>query len=115
MFVCTQVNFVRCGTHNVMQLQCFFSVSPYRFDTDTSLTSRQIRKIFIDYFVENHKHVYIQSSSTIPHNDPTLYFVNAGMNQVSFINVVCLMTLYHIHEQAQLLSFIYRSIDVYAT
>ena len=51
-------------------------------DMDASLTSKQIRQAFIDYFVNNHKHVYVHSSSTIPRDDPTLQFVNAGMNQV---------------------------------
>ena len=51
---------------------------------DISLTSQQIHKMFIDYFVENHRHVYIHISSTIPHDDPTLLFANAGINQVGF-------------------------------
>jgi len=47
---------------------------------DSSLTSGQIRTMFIDFFKEN-KHDYIHSSRTIPHKDPTLLFANAGMNQ----------------------------------
>ena len=48
---------------------------------DPSLTAKQIRQMFIDYFA--HKdHTYIPSSSTIPLDDPTLLFTNAGMNQV---------------------------------
>ena len=41
--------------------------------------------MFIDYFVENHRHIYIHTSSTIPHDDPTLLFTNAGMNQFKLI------------------------------
>ena len=48
---------------------------------DPSLTSNDIRKIFIDYFVKR-DHDFIPSSSVIPHDDPTLLFANAGMNQV---------------------------------
>ena len=49
---------------------------------DASLTSAQIRRIFVDYFVDKCDHLYVHSSSTIPHDDPTLLFANAGMNQV---------------------------------
>jgi alanyl-tRNA synthetase len=38
----------------------------------------QIRKIFLDFFAAK-EHTVVQSSSLIPHNDPTLFFVNAGM------------------------------------
>ena len=48
---------------------------------DPSLTSQAIRKIFIDYFLAR-QHDYVHTSSTIPHDDPTLLFANAGMNQV---------------------------------
>ncbi len=44
------------------------------------LTTNQIRSKFLDYFAKN-GHEIIPSSSLIPHNDPTLMFTNAGMNQ----------------------------------
>jgi alanyl-tRNA synthetase len=47
---------------------------------DTSLTANQIRNLFIDFFKEQ-EHIYVHSSSTIPMDDPTLLFANAGMNQ----------------------------------
>ncbi|XP_013181141.1 PREDICTED: alanine--tRNA ligase, cytoplasmic [Papilio xuthus] len=47
---------------------------------DTSMTGNQIRKTFIDFFIGK-GHKYVHSSSTIPLDDPTLLFANAGMNQ----------------------------------
>ena len=50
---------------------------------DATLTSQDIRKMFLDYFIKKRQHAYVHTSSTIPHDDPTLLFTNAGMNQVS--------------------------------
>ena len=44
------------------------------------MDSNQIRSSFIDYFKEL-EHKYVHSSSVVPHEDPTLLFANAGMNQ----------------------------------
>ena len=49
-------------------------------------TSKKVRQTFFDYFGER-GHTYVPSSSTIPYEDPTLLFANAGMNQV---RTVCL-------------------------
>ncbi len=41
----------------------------------------KIRSTFIDYFVKQRNHTFWKSSPVVPHNDPTLLFINAGMNQ----------------------------------
>jgi alanyl-tRNA synthetase len=48
---------------------------------DASLNTNQIRQQFMDYFIQKKGHIYVHSSSTIPLDDPTLLFANAGMNQ----------------------------------
>lgn len=76
------------------------SLSPIRLQTpsrtmsatDPTLTSSQfgdwpaikVRQTFVDYFKER-LHTFVPSSSTIPYDDPTLLFANAGMNQYKTI------------------------------
>jgi len=43
-------------------------------------SSNEIRKAFLDFFVSK-GHTAVASSSLVPHDDPTLLFTNAGMNQ----------------------------------
>ncbi|KAI1209753.1 tRNA synthetases class II (A)-domain-containing protein [Annulohypoxylon truncatum] len=47
---------------------------------DPKWTGVGVRKTFLEFF-ENRGHKIVPSSSVVPHNDPTLLFTNAGMNQ----------------------------------
>jgi alanyl-tRNA synthetase len=48
--------------------------------TQKKLTGAEIRKAYIDFFVE-HGHTFVPSSSLVPGGDATLLFTNAGMVQ----------------------------------
>jgi alanyl-tRNA synthetase len=43
-------------------------------------SANDIRRSFLQYF-ERHRHKIVPSSPLVPHDDPTLLFTNAGMNQ----------------------------------
>lgn len=60
------------------------SSRPFRLSARmaSSWTAAKVREEFFTYF-KSKSHTYVPSSATIPYEDPTLLFANAGMNQVS--------------------------------
>jgi len=44
------------------------------------MSTDEVRNAFLKFF-ESKGHQIVDSSSLVPHNDPTLLFTNAGMNQ----------------------------------
>lgn len=44
------------------------------------MQTQEIRRQFLQYFKNSH-HTIVPSSPVVPHDDPTLLFINAGMNQ----------------------------------
>lgn len=44
------------------------------------MMSQTIRRNYLNFFKKN-EHAIVPSSSVVPHDDPTLLFINAGMNQ----------------------------------
>ncbi len=44
------------------------------------MQTQEIRRKFLQYF-RNKQHTIVPSSPVLPHDDPTLLFINAGMNQ----------------------------------
>lgn len=59
--------------------------SVWNIDCSNNTNANQIRQTYINFF-RHKEHEYVHSSSTIPHDDPTLLFTNAGMNQVCLDN-----------------------------
>lgn len=49
------------------------------------ICSKSIREKFLDYFISENNHKFVKSSPVVPYCDPTVAFVNAGMNQVCFL------------------------------
>ncbi|KAK7152060.1 hypothetical protein R3I94_008408 [Phoxinus phoxinus] len=70
-------------------IRLLFSTEKNTTSMDSSLTAAQIREKFIDFF-RRYEHQYVHSSATIPLDDPTLLFANAGMNQFKpiFLNTI---------------------------
>lgn len=48
--------------------------------TSKNITANEVRDLYLNFF-KDRGHTYVHSSSTIPLDDPTLLFANAGMNQ----------------------------------
>jgi hypothetical protein len=57
-----------------------------------SWSSVRVREEFFNFF-RSKNHTFVPSSPTIPFDDPTLLFANAGMNQVIYGLCICLWNL----------------------
>ncbi|KAJ4439300.1 hypothetical protein ANN_07422 [Periplaneta americana] len=66
--------------HNLSVLHLFLRLARH-CHTAGSLSGKAIRQSFIDYYVKEHDHTFLRSSPVVPFCDPTVAFVNAGMNQ----------------------------------
>ncbi len=53
---------------------------------DGPWTAVRVRDEFFNFF-RSKEHTFVPSSPTIPFDDPTLLFANAGMNQVCILTV----------------------------
>jgi len=58
-----------------------FNTEMDKLSLDKKWTAKDIRSGFINYFVEKRQHTNWPSSPVVPHDDPTILFANAGMNQ----------------------------------
>ncbi len=58
----------------------FFPVSFIFLKGPLFMDSQQLRRQFLQFF-KTQGHLIVPSSSVVPHEDPTLLFINAGMNQ----------------------------------
>ncbi|KAG7493024.1 hypothetical protein MATL_G00020050 [Megalops atlanticus] len=71
----------------LLNLKCFTSATCLRqrvaFSStiSTEFTSKRVRHMFTEFFKEQHHHKLVSSSPVRPRGDPSLLFVNAGMNQ----------------------------------
>lgn len=76
----------------------------------SSSSSKEIRETFLDFFAREHLHSRVPSSSVVPYGDPSLAFVNAGMNQFKPVFLGQAVPQYQRAVNSQKWSVIYISI-----
>lgn len=72
--------YLRSQPHRLIRVLSTTKLTPAKPMAPTKWTARKVREAYIDYFTSQ-GHTFWPSSSTIPYEDPTLLFANAGMNQ----------------------------------
>jgi alanyl-tRNA synthetase len=65
----------RCKKSQQQLMTRYYSPNPEDWPVE------KVRSTFINYFKDSHQHTFYPSSPLVPHNDNTLLFANAGMNQ----------------------------------
>lgn len=68
--------------------------------SQTAWPATRVRQTFLDYFRER-EHTFVPSSSTIPYEDPTLLFANAGYAHSNAFQPVVPLTAVVQHEPVQ--------------
>lgn len=68
-------------------IKCYVIIRGISKYLHKDVSSKAIRQNFLDYFIKEQEHAFVKSSPVVPFCDPTVPFVNAGMNQVNFQNL----------------------------
>ncbi|CAF0747026.1 unnamed protein product, partial [Didymodactylos carnosus] len=75
-----QCKLIKCNFYRLI-LKSHYRLCSTKSTSTIQWPSTNVRRTFVDYFVNEHQHTYIPSSSVIPPKDSGTYFVNSGMNQ----------------------------------